>query len=79
MSYIRGQWAYAACDLMDWLKSELDISASVGYAANAKKRNNTLNVECKRAGDVARVPKKWNGYTLAASVWSEPDIVCRRK
>ncbi len=79
MSYIRGKWANAACDLMDWLNVELGISASVGYAANTKKRNNTLNVECKRASDVSRVPKEWNGYTLAASVYSEPDIVCRRK
>ncbi len=78
MSYIKGKWANAACDLMDWLSSELNISASVGYAANAKKRNNTLRVECKKPDDVSRVPKEWRGFTIEATVYTPPDIVCRR-
>lgn len=78
MSYIKGKWANAACDLTDWLKREMNISACVGYALNPKKRGNELHVECKDAVDVSRVPKQWNGFDLVATPYTPPDIVCRR-
>jgi hypothetical protein len=60
MSYIRGRYANAACDLMDHLKA-LNVRADVGYLVRGKDRPLIARV---REGDRAMIPTEWAGLKV---------------
>ena len=64
-SYIRGEWANAAVDLLDELK-RLGIRGVAGYATRPAKRNNTLSAHVDDPKDIPRVPTEFNGYKVKA-------------
>lgn len=62
--YIHGRKNKACCSLIDHLRNDLGVVASVGHD---NKRKATLYVYTDRKRDVSRVPSDWNGFPVMAS------------
>lgn len=63
--YIHGLKNIACCSLIEYLREDLGIAASVGH--DNKLKNATLYVYTHHKRDVSRVPCEWDGFTVVAS------------
>ena len=70
MSYIRGKYARAACDLFDWMR---DNGIDQGVVALPSKRDPRLVVYGIRQDDIKRLPETFAGFPVFGNTF-DPTI-----